>query len=149
MPPGWELRSNIFVGDKHFSEDWDKKCINIGKIQSSKDLIIFLHEYGHTIFSANDDPELRSEAKKSWEESRFFTGQPTSLPPDKLKRTIELLARNERGASARALEFARILKQQGIDLKIDIPKQIKTVEDALDTYRAHYGSTKLGFKSGF
>jgi hypothetical protein len=146
LPDDWNLLNHIYQGDKYFSQEFKDKTISFGKLQSKEDIVKLLHEFGHAIFSANDDPEMYEQAIKLWEESAGQLGGLKSLPPEVFSKTVELLARNERGASARGLELIRILKQKGLDLKIDIQQQIKIVENALETYRKGFGVTKAEFK---
>lgn len=146
LPDDWNLLNHIYQGDKYFSQVFKDKTINFGKLQSKEDIVKLLHEFGHAIFSANDDPEMYQQAVKLWEDSRFQLGGLKNLPPEVFSKTVELLGRNERGASARGLELIRILKQKGLDLKIDIQQQIKIVEDALETYRKGFGVTKTEFR---
>lgn len=146
LPADWKLLNYIYGGDRYFSQEFKDKTISFGKLQSKEDLVKLFHEFGHTIFSANDDPEMYQQAMKLWEESAGQLGGLKSLPPGVFGKTVELLGRNERGASARALELIRLLKQKGLDLKVDIQQQIKIVEDALETYRKGFGVTKAEFK---
>ena len=146
LPTDWKLLNYIYGGDRYFSQEFKDKTISFGKIQSKEDLVKLFHEFGHTIFSANDDPEIYQQATTLWEESAGQLGGLKSLPPKVFDRTVKLLGRNERGASARGLELIRILKQKGLDLKIDIQQQIKIVEDALETYRKGFEVTKAEFK---
>jgi len=146
LPADWKLLNYIYGGDKYFSQEFKDKTISFGKIQSKEDLVKLFHEFGHTIFSANDDPEIYQQAITLWEESAGQLGGLKNLPSEIFGETVKLLGRNERGASARGLELIKILKQKGLDLKIDIQRQIEIVEGALETYRKGFGVTKTKFK---
>lgn len=68
------------------------------------------------------------------------------MPKEYLDRLRHLLARNERGASARALWMNRILKKNGIDLRVTPKEQISTLEKCLDTYRKSLKASSREFR---
>lgn len=146
IPSDWQLRYYPVSGYNNFAQDTDEKFISFEKIQKPEDMIKLFHEYGHAIFTANDDPTLYQEARKLREESLFHIGGTTAMPMEYLDRLRHLLARNEKGASARALWMSRMLKKDGIDLGVTPKDQIIILERGLDTYRKSLKASKREFR---
>lgn len=96
-----------------------------------------LHEYGHSIIDANH-PDFYKEVKSLWEQVKWTTGGTKALAPEIVTRTAELVARNERGASARAIQVIRILREQGLDIGIGIDKISNLVDSALASHSRIY-----------
>jgi hypothetical protein len=109
-------------------------------------LVKFFHEFGHSIYTTFDDPKLAQEAQEAWELWNFQIGKAQSMPPEILHRVRHLVARNERGASARALSLDRKLRENGIRIPLGKDEKQGVIEAALDTYRGAFLTDKEGFK---
>jgi hypothetical protein len=147
LPDDWEMRYVAWPENKlaAFGQDFDDQYVSYGNLMEPALIFGLLHEQGHNLYTANDDPELSDTAKELYARSKTQLGGSTSLPPDVYEETKRLLVANERGASAHAFQIIRILREKGIDLGVSTEELANLAHQALISYEKGYPGGETRF----
>lgn len=118
-----------------FNEDLKSKNINYSMITDIAHVGAVLHEWGHLVFSVNDDPAKQEIAEKMLMSSMQVNAKLQGSPQE-----IDILTENERGASDIMLEILKIWDEKGFQVRGLFDKSMDMAISALCTYQSVLGS---------